>query len=341
MVPYNISMIQGKFENLLQELEDLITCKEHGQMLRYIKRRESDKIHYLCSECKYPKVSHRLMHDICSLFPIDIDFFNLDVNSRNVEKCDDPYDFASDSLFKLDELLRCPITKEAFDVPLLSNCIHNFDSLSKSLVFETGKCPTCSLKIIWSDLVIDRLIESLSNFWMSNRNFFLQFECTYLNLDPLISKSTSASWSFFNGLDILNKMFSDKQEMISMRYAKDSEIKSYLIQFDIPTKGTKSDRYNRTAKFIKLFNHNLHSNRPLSCKSLLSSFINQENTIIENRRVARDENISAIDVKNIKEHRRQMIQQIKSARLRIVQSNPVEHSTNPGDISDRNIIDLT
>ena len=288
-----------KTMELLQKLESLLCCKKHLRIKKYVCNGN-----YYCADCTDFKYVHPLLEQICNVFPMDPFLFQLHLASRNVEKNNDIYDFASEPLRNLDELLRCPVSKQLFDTVTLTNCLHSFDNNAKECIQETGKCPVCFMQLNEMRLEKDFLIETLSNYWAEHRDEILAFEQQQFDLSPLkIPPFKTMNNININGINKLINLNRNKEKMhLISKNCKDHDVRNKLNEFGIQQNGTKEERIQRMNKFIKKFNTNLDSNRPISCRMLLRSFIREQDIILHRKGFREDENISAEMESQIKEH---------------------------------------
>ncbi|KAJ1679617.1 E3 ubiquitin-protein ligase rad18 [Spiromyces aspiralis] len=94
---------------------------------------------------------------------MDMDFVDIE----------DPTDWpeALPHLHQLDAHLRCPICKEYFTTAMmLTSCGHNFCSLCIRRYLTTEKkCPSCRKSVDDSELLPNRLIDSITRSFRSNR----------------------------------------------------------------------------------------------------------------------------------------------------------------------------
>ena len=285
-------------KELLDGFENILHCKKHLRLLKYVFNNN-----YYCADCPERKVVHPLLTMICDLLPIDLYIFKIEAN-RNSVLSDDIYDFASNEFRNMDELLRCPVSKRLYDKPTLTSCFHNYDSCSKELVLQQGKCPICFIQLNEMELETDAMIESLSKFWVEHRHDFLALECNYFELKELLKPNKpSMNGIKISGVRKLNLLQENREKLrLLSKTTKDSEVRRRLEEFEIPTHGSKDDRIQRMNQFLKKFNHNLGINRPISPRNLLRQFINEQNILIENRSFRHDDNVSDETFNDIKSH---------------------------------------
>lgn len=87
---------------------------------------------------------------------------------------DDPSDFQSSELQKLDEHLRCPICKELFTTAMMiSTCSHSFCALCvHRCLSEEQLCPKCRKEAFSNSIVHNYDLDNVVHIWRLSRYFF-------------------------------------------------------------------------------------------------------------------------------------------------------------------------
>ncbi|RHZ76672.1 hypothetical protein Glove_194g18 [Diversispora epigaea] len=87
----------------------------------------------------------------------------------------DPSDFPQTGLQSLDLLSRCPICKEFFNTPMISECGHAYCSLCIRRSLATDQvCPICRVNLSESQLFKSTMIEDLVQSWTNMRQTLLR-----------------------------------------------------------------------------------------------------------------------------------------------------------------------
>ena len=276
-------------QHLLDDFSLFFHCRLHQLRLKFVNENK-----YLCSECPGRKYIHPLLNELSSLLPLEA--FMFDCKERNDIISDDVYDFASDQLRHIDELLRCPVSKQLYDVPYITTCFHSFDHMSKDLIVSTGKCPICFKQLNEMGLEIDTHLERISKYWYTNRDSLLALECELFILPTLKLPKQEQTISTLNRI---LKPVDIKVDYLPIhpKSIKDASIRQELQKLQIPTNGSKEDRLDRYNKFARVYNLNSKSNRPLSFSNLLEDFL-------------KDNSIKNSVLLDIKQHQKQLRHQL-------------------------------
>lgn len=232
-------------------------CDQHLLLRRYLLNDNT----YGCLECPMPKQRHSILYRCLPLFQI-LDFASYKL-TRNLTLEDNPYDFSHSELREIDTLLRCPITKELFDLPKRLPCGHVVDDRSLHLFKH---CPRCSQAITEQFVVADTLVEQLANEWCEKRRQYLQLDATLMNV-PLIMipkplKVHVSRCEAFEDLEHRTAKFS-----LLSKSTKEAELNVLLKSYGLAhSNANREEKLKLINRFYRLFNYNLirHRKVPLS-----------------------------------------------------------------------------
>lgn len=250
----------------LDAINKLLQCPFHHQFLKF----EANGQLY-CIECCKPSRPHAIFTQMASLFPVDMDFLEVDSTTRNDMLLEDKYDFSSTELRTIDTLLRCPVSKGLYDTPMLLTCGHHVDKFSLKLLHGYLRCPSCDAPLNELHMVTDGTLLSVCHHWAEFRHELLHLEAIALNMSPLVIPTSKYT------------LYHERiAPLIGTRHTKPrltlSEVTSKLEYYGLPSNGTKRAKVNRYHAFLDLVNRQHGKNRPLSPNSILMEMHNRVST---------------------------------------------------------------